>query len=62
MLRLVPGGVVAANEQTVELEVISEDFVVSAALAKLLVKLARRHLEFEAGKANQGPLSSEHAA
>jgi hypothetical protein len=51
MLRLVQGGVVAADETLVEFEALSEDFVVTPALARLLVKLARRHLEWEARQA-----------
>ena len=62
MLRLVRGGVVPTHEQPVDLEVVAEDFVVTAALARLLVKLARRHLEWEARHANQALLNSEHAA
>ena len=41
----------AADETLVEFEALSEDFVVTPALARLLVKLARRHLEWEARQA-----------
>jgi len=53
MFRLVRGGVVAADETVVEFEALSEDFVVTPALARLLVKLARRHLEWEARQATR---------
>jgi len=51
----------AASEPLIELEVLSEEFVVTPALARLLVKLARRHLEWEARQAN-GSSQEEHVA
>lgn len=39
----------ASHDAPVQLEVLNEDFVVTPTLARLLVKLARRHLEREAG-------------
>lgn len=50
-MRLLLGGLMATPDTPLELEVISESFTVTPALAKLLVKLARRHLEWEASEA-----------
>lgn len=47
------GGAVAINDSPIEFEVASEDFVVTPALARLLVKLAKRHLEWESLQLNK---------
>lgn len=57
MLRLLRGGVTTDREPPLELEVINEEFVLTPTLSKLLLKLARRHLEFEA---RQGQASADH--
>jgi hypothetical protein len=52
----------ASHEAPVELEVTNEDFVVTLALARMLVKLARRYLERETDAAKDGPNKEEGAA
>ena len=54
-------GAVDANEHLLEFEAVSEEFVVTPTLAKLLVKLARRHLKWEVRQASRRP-SEEQAA
>ena len=51
----------AGHDDLVELEVTKEDFVVTPELARLLVTLARRHLETER-RAERGPSKKEGAA
>lgn len=46
----------------VQLEVISENLVVTPTLAKLLVRLARRQLHHEALQAAEGSTRGENAA
>ncbi|MFZ2056291.1 MAG: hypothetical protein WAV54_02630 [Acidimicrobiales bacterium] len=48
-----PDGAMAVNDSPVELEALSEDFVVTPALARLLVKLARRHVEWESRQSDK---------
>jgi hypothetical protein len=45
-----------------ELEVVNEEFVLTPTLCKLLLKLARRHLEFEARQGEAGADHDGHAA
>jgi hypothetical protein len=51
----------AIDESPIGLEAVSEDFVVTPALARLLVKLAMRHLEWESVQSNKGQ-SEENVA
>jgi hypothetical protein len=62
MLRLVWGTAVAAGDGPVEWEPLNEDFVVTPALARLLVKLARRHLDLEARRQKAASAENEDAA
>ena len=62
MLRLLRGGVMADREPPLELEVLNEDFVLTPTLCKLIVKLARRHLELEARQTEAGADHDGHAA
>jgi hypothetical protein len=62
MLRLLRGGVMADREPPLELEVVNEEFVFTPTLCKLLLKLARRHLEFEARQTDAGADHDGHAA
>jgi hypothetical protein len=54
----------ADREPQLELEVVSEDFVLTPTLCKLLLKLARRHVELEARQteAERGADHDGHAA
>lgn len=45
-----------------ELEVVNEEFVLTPTLCKLLLKLARRHLEFESRQREAGADHDGHAA
>jgi hypothetical protein len=63
MLRLLRGGVMVDREPPpIELEVLNEEFVLTPALCKLLLKLARRHLEFEARQTRADADNDGHAA
>jgi hypothetical protein len=62
MLRLLRGGVTTDREPRLELEVVNEDFVLTPTLCQLLLKLARRHLEFEARQGEAGADHDGHAA
>ncbi len=62
MLRLLRGGVMVDREPPIELEVLNEEFVLTPALCKLLLKLARRHLEFEARQTRARADHDGHAA
>jgi hypothetical protein len=62
MLRLLQGGVMLDREPPLELEVVNEDFVLTPNLCKLLLKLAKRHLDFEAREAEAGADHDGHAA
>lgn len=62
VLYQVLGGVVADHDAPVELEALSEDFIVTPTLARLLVQLAARHLRHEAIRAAEGSRHQEHAA
>ena len=50
------------REPPLELEVVNEDFVLTPNLCKLLLKLAKRHLDFEAREAEAGADHDGHAA
>jgi hypothetical protein len=52
VLRPIRGAPVSGREEPIELEVHSDRFVVTAGLARLLMVLARRHIESE--RAQQG--------
>jgi hypothetical protein len=62
MLRLVWGTAVAAGDAPVEWEPLNEDFVVTPALARLLLKLARRRLDLEARQPKPASGEQEDAA
>ena len=50
------------REPPLELEVVNEDFVLTPNLCKLLLKLAKRYLDFEARQAEAGADHDGHAA
>ena len=53
----------AGHDTLVELQVLGrDDFVLTPELARLLVKLARRHLEEEKQRAERSPSKREDAA
>jgi hypothetical protein len=63
MLRLLRGGVMADRQPPpLEFEVVNEEFVLTPTLCQLLLKLARRHLEFEARQTDAGADRGGHAA
>ncbi len=51
----------AGHDAPVELEVVNDDFVVTPAMARILVKLARGRLEAEAKTANGSRTKKEDA-